>query len=628
MWNYSLILPSFLILSIFLLFYFSRPRLPIRMNGVFLLILSSDLCTILIDYLSSRADEEYMNHSAAVLWSLNLAFFVFYILRLFFFFLFTVVVLDMHAGTRTNMVMAGAVCAVSLAITLSSPLTHAVFYIDGQGYHRGAAYEILYVCGFFYLLLAAIFLLMKGRQLQRRELFCLIGYQCILLVGNVARILFPQYLVMNTFCLMVIVVIFLGFENPDFYLSIRGDAFNLRGLRLMLDEWNLKRPYRILGFAIRNYNDERVIYGSAQMDSCIRMMDQFLQRTYPDLYRFYLRNGSFAIVGPENMDCARMSAEIEDRFCKPWKGRSAEVFLDAVFVQAGTDKRDHSVDHIINTLLVALDNAGQGPGVPDDASMENTIRSIDEEMDIKRALEKALEENQVEVFLQPLYDCREDRVVAAEALARIRDENGDLISPGLFIPIAEKNGQINELGEQIFVKVCRLIRDHKLAVCGLSWINVNLSPIQCMNKNLEKKLTYILNEFDVSAQSIHLEITEMSMVDYSLLKKQIDALSGCGFQLALDDYGSGYSNLSRVKKYPFSNIKIDMEVVWDYFNERDQLLPTLIQVFKEMNFAITAEGVETREMAEELKRIGCDYLQGYYFSKPIPSEEFLKKYAF
>ena len=99
------------------------------------------------------------------------------------------------------------------------------------------------------------------------------------------------------------------------------------------------------------------------------------------------------------------------------------------------------------------------------------------------------------------------------------------------------------------------------------------------------------------------------MVDYSLIKTQIDGLSSSGFRLSLDDYGSGYSNLTRVKRYPFENIKIDMEIVWDYFNARDHLLPTLIHAFKEMNFTITAEGIENREMADEFRRIGCDYLQ-------------------
>jgi EAL domain-containing protein (putative c-di-GMP-specific phosphodiesterase class I) len=113
------------------------------------------------------------------------------------------------------------------------------------------------------------------------------------------------------------------------------------------------------------------------------------------------------------------------------------------------------------------------------------------------------------------------------------------------------------------------------------------------------------------------------MIDFSQLRDQITGLHENGFQFALDDYGSGYSNLTRVRQYPFTNIKIDMEVVRNYFRDRDLLLPALIQAFKKMNFSVTAEGIETQEMAKALRDIGCDYLQGYYFSRPVPMKKFL-----
>ena len=96
---------------------------------------------------------------------------------------------------------------------------------------------------------------------------------------------------------------------------------------------------------------------------------------------------------------------------------------------------------------------------------------------------------------------------------------------------------------------------------------------------------------------------------------------------ALSCYGKGYSNVSRMKRCPFINIKLDMEFVWDYFNSRDKILPTMVQTIKEMGFTITAEGIENQEMATEIKDIGCDYLQGYCFSQPIPAEKFVEKYG-
>ena len=162
---------------------------------------------------------------------------------------------------------------------------------------------------------------------------------------------------------------------------------------------------------------------------------------------------------------------------------------------------------------------------------------------------------------------------------------------------------------------------------GLKWINVNLSPIQCLRRDLTDRLTGALKQYDIPAGMIHLEITEQSIIDYAMMKEQIDGLRDAGFPFVLDDYGSGYSNLTRVKHYPFIDIKLDMEVVWDYFKTRDSLLPHVVTAFKELGFTVTAEGIETQEMADVLAGIGCNHLQGYLFDRPLPIDEFVKKYG-
>ena len=144
-----------------------------------------------------------------------------------------------------------------------------------------------------------------------------------------------------------------------------------------------------------------------------------------------------------------------------------------------------------------------------------------------------------------------------------------------------------------------------------------------MAQDIPERFAEVLREYGVRTEQIHLEITEQSMIDFSLLRDQITGLHSSGFEFALDDYGSGYSNLTRVRQYPFTNIKIDMEVVRNYFQDRDPLLPSLVQAFKKMCLSITAEGIETEEMAEAMTEIGCDYLQGFYFSRPVPMPEFL-----
>ncbi len=626
MWNYNFLLPSILVLVIFLVYYLSRPRLPIRLNRAFLAVLTLDLATIALDYMSSRACEQYAVLPVITVDVLNMLFFVFYLARAYAFYRFTADALHIASGRDGWNVAAAAVFAGCELVLLSSFITGAVYTVNETGYHRGPLYDIIYVCFFFCILAAAVQTLLRRGTITRFDLVSLLGYNGLLLFGNIVRILMPQYLIMNTFCLLAIIVIYLSFENPDLYLSDRGNAFNMKAFRDLLNEKYLGRNYRILGFALQNYNDSRGIYGGTQMDEGIALISQYVKKRYPQYLIFYLRSGCFAVIGPERMNVQTVSQDIHLRFQQPWEAEDASLFLNPVFVQIGPEAKLDSVDRMINTLLIALDEAGQSRPLSDETEMR-LIQEVDQQIDVKRALEYALEHDRVEVFLQPLVDGKTGRLVAAEALARIRDEENQIIPPAQFIPIAEKNGHIVALGEQVFRKACEVLQREEIKKLNLDWINVNLSPIQCMRSDLPERLDAIRESLAVPAQRIHLEITEQSMIDYALLQRQIRILQAKGFQFALDDYGSGYSNLSRVTQVDFVNIKLDMEVVQDYFNRRDSLLPALVQTFLQMGFSITAEGIETEEMARALTEIGCDYLQGYYFSRPLPVSEFVRKFS-
>ncbi len=624
MFNYTYMLPETLILFVFVLFYFTLPRLNIRMNRTFMYLLLLDVATPLIDYLSSLACNIYDSVPAWFLWFINALFFLLFLSRSYWYYLFTRTVLKMEYSWKC---WTEWVYYFSMAVVLSSFFTGAVFFINEQGYQRGPFYNIIYVCGLFYIFLGLIFIFIHRRRVKVRAAATLLICQLILLTGYAIRYFFPGQLVMNMFCLLALIFIYLTFENPDNYLSDRGRAFNMLALRERVQELSGSKAWKVVSFKMRDYVSQRGIYGGAQMDQGINMISDFLMSRYPEAEVFYIRRGCFVLLCRSGMDSRKMRAEIEERFRQPWKADEVDLYLSPMFVMADSASVKLNEGPFLDSLMLALDTAGQTSSDPSGIISSDQMKAAEEQIEVKRALEKAIDEDRVEVFFQPIYDCSARKVVAAEALARIRDEDNGLLSPVVFIPIAERNGYISLLGEQVFRKTCAFIRAHNLEEMGLSWINVNLSPIQCMNDNLAERLSGIIREYDIRPEYIHLEITEQSMIDYSLLLKQIVKLQAKGFQFALDDYGSGYSNLTRVKHYPFINIKLDMEVVWDYYREPDTLLPSLVNTFKQMHLTVTAEGIETEDMADSLAKIGCDYLQGFFFSRPIPMEEFAEKYT-
>lgn len=628
MWNTDFVLPSLMVLAILLVYFFARPRIPNRINRAFMILIFTDIATIVTDYLATEADIHYQSLPIPLVSALNLAYFVSYIARIHAFFRLVPVLLkiDRPVFSRKKL-LTYLVVLVSEALVLSSPITGAVYTVDSAGYHRGPLYDILPVCAFFYLALGVGLLICYRKRLRKGILISGLAYHAILIVGNIVRILLPQYLVMNVFCLLAILVIYLSFQNPDLYITDRGPAFNTRAFTDWLDDPLHRNGNRVLGLAIRNYNDERSMYGGTQMDQGLGLIINYLVKQFPQFLLFYLRGGNFALAGAEGSDWEGIRKTISGRFRESWKADSADLYLNVTYVEIGLTEQTDTPDRIVNMLIYALDEAGESTDIEQTLMPAETLREIDRQIGIKRYLDQALEKDAVEFFLQPIVDSNSGRITGAEALARLRNEDGQLIPPGLFIPVAEKNGQINLLGEQVMRKVCAFIRDHDIRMMGLRWINVNLSPIQCMHSELPRLFASILQEYGVSAELIHLEITEEAMVNYVKQERQIDALQELGFQLALDDYGAGFSNLHQVKKISFSNIKLDMKIVWDYIRDRDTLLPSLVHAFKQMGFSITAEGIETQDMAEAMANIGCDYLQGYCFSKPLPVSEFVEKYA-
>ncbi len=381
----------------------------------------------------------------------------------------------------------------------------------------------------------------------------------------------------------------------------------------------------ILAFVIRNYNGLCDIYGDTQMEIGIRMISDLVRKNYSKQLRFFFNSGRFVLVGDRNYDWEEVYEKLKERFESPWKSNNAELYLEAGFALIDYANGCESAEEVLDTIEIMLEKANSFGGELLVFSDDNSKKAYKEKVRVRHALKNAIENKNVEVYLQPIISAETDQIIGAEALARIRDDAGEMISPGIFIPAAEKSGYINQLGEQVLEKVCEFIRENenKLKEIGISYINVNLSHIQFMRVDLSSRFSEITEKYGINPKWIHLEIKEESMTDERFLERQAGFMRNKGFLLVLDDYGRGYSNLIRMKQAPFINVKIDLEVVWDYCRQPDKILPIIIDAFKKMGFTITSEGIETEEMADRMKELGSDYLQGMFYSAPLPMDDFL-----
>jgi len=240
-------------------------------------------------------------------------------------------------------------------------------------------------------------------------------------------------------------------------------------------------------------------------------------------------------------------------------------------------------------------------------SMENLIRA-------------AAREQNFFLQYQPSIDVETKQIAGFEALLRLTDENGNLISPTKFIPLAEELGLINEIGTWVLREAIAAAKnwggDYKIAV--------NLSPVQFNSSELPQTVEEILRETGFEPSRLELEITEnLLLQDSEEVIQQLHALKSLGVHIAMDDFGTGYSSLSYLWRFPFDKIKIDRSFMSDFTpgsGKIGRVIETIISLGRTLGFTITVEGVETEFQATALSGLGCEYIQGYYYSRPVDLE--------
>ena len=241
----------------------------------------------------------------------------------------------------------------------------------------------------------------------------------------------------------------------------------------------------------------------------------------------------------------------------------------------------------------------------------------------------ALRDKQFVVFYQPKFNVRGDEpaLCSAEALVRWKHPELGMVSPGTFIPLFEKNGLIQELDRYVWSETAAQIRDWKKRLNVSIPVSVNVSRIDLYDSDLVDRLLGIVRANGLSVEELLLEITESAYTENSdHIVEKVKKLRKLGFKIEMDDFGSGYSSLSMLSYLPIDALKLDMQFIRSAFTGRrdTRLLDTMICLAASFEVPTIAEGVETAEQVSVLKRMGCDIIQGYYFSRPIPADEFEK----
>ncbi len=256
---------------------------------------------------------------------------------------------------------------------------------------------------------------------------------------------------------------------------------------------------------------------------------------------------------------------------------------------------------------------------------DRLLLDILSQQEIANDMKPALESGQFRVFYQPKYNIANGAIAGAEALVRWQHPAKGIVPPDKFVPIFEKNGFITEMDFYVWEQVCIQIRRWLDAGNKPFPVSVNVSRVDIYNPNLVERLCALLAKYDLDSSLLHLEITETAYTENA--QQLIDVVSELkkhGFIIEMDDFGTGYSSLNMISEVPVDTLKIDMRFLRSY-NEKSRagnILSFVVNLAKWMNLTVVAEGVETKEQMDFLRSLSCNYGQGYFFSKPLPLENF------
>ncbi len=533
---------------------------------------------------------------------------------------------------RKLLVIIPAVIVYLLIFT--SPFTHFVFYFDDtREYCHGAGLYILYAFAFYFIMMSLYDTMKYKKLLTRSQKIAVITYTLSCVGAFAIQLVFRKVMLIAYAIAISSLMLYLSLQNPDDFIDKPTGAFNTKAFLHMLSSlFQQRTPFTVLCLEPDDFGFINKTLGIATANSIIVTVARFLQSAAPGKQLYRLSGVRFALIlDHKDSKLDDITSQIFEYFGTPYLIQNIEIKMDPLVCAIHYPENASYLDDFLDAIDYSL-NYARKSDKKNELVAANETALIQKRRDaaITHIIKRAIQNREFEVHFQPVYSVKEEKYIGAEALVRLQDKALGDISPSEFIPIAERSGSILDVSSIVIETVCSVISENRLSSMDLRYISINLSVVQCMQKNLAETLLEIIHRYNVPAAMLRFEVTEAITIHAgSQFEKNMRTLADAGCSFILDDYGIGYSNGDRMLELPFREVKISKEILWlSVNNVRTQIaLKNTIAMFLELKLDVVAEGAETKEHIDLLSSFGIDYIQGFYYAKPLPAEQFLSEYV-
>lgn len=495
----------------------------------------------------------------------------------------------------------------------------------GKYYNYGPVVVTCYVIGFLYIVLSLARLVYMKSRLRKDDYLALLSGLLVWAALGVFQFFNRDTQVSAAAMMLMALILFIAIENPKEYYersleNVRNrDAF----IMTLAEKFGAEKSFFIASVI---FTGKTNVLNSADRHELEKLQTEISMIANKAIgATAYLSNWntiSFIVGTPDKV-------EVLMNHVSGLKDRKSQNYKITFSVLEAT-KYTSEVDETLQILTYVSGEYVYNHSSPNIVIDGSVIDKMIFRNTIEDVVRQAIKDKAFDVYYQPILCVEDGSFSSAEALVRLRRPDGEnYISPEDFIPIAEKCGLILEIDDLVFEKVCSFIAKENLSSYGIKLIEVNLSGNEVVDERTHERLLAKMKKYHIPPKFINFEITETSYISNDeVFQNNVERLKESGSSFSMDDFGSGYSNLLEILKMDYALVKLDKEFVWNCLDpekpDNMRMLEYTINFLKDYGLHILAEGVENIDQAKILIEKGVEYLQGFYYSRPIPEKEYLE----
>ena len=517
--------------------------------------------------------------------------------------------------------------AVLMVLVILNVWTGCYFYFDENGYQRGPLNKIAFVALFVEIGMFCVCYI-RNQKVASPYIRKMVTTLPPVIAGlMVMQLLMPDVLMTGTIATFASLIFFVCFQNNRIGRDALTEVQNRSSFFREIEYFRKKgKSAHVILVQLKQFDKINKKFGTKGGDGLMfnvaRYLDNFIDGYH--VYRF--GNTKFIILGELKSltQAEEVVGLLHRRFEEPWAIKNNKWYLRCHLAHTTIGAKDVDENLLIEQLEYLISCV--------EHEEENQILFFDEEHKsmferknyVLTEVKKAIKEEAFKIYYQPVYSCKEKRFVTAEALLRLVASDGNMISPGEFIPLAEENGLIDDISWLVLKKCCQFISEN--IDMPLDSISMNMS-IQQLDVQIFDKIVQCKRDFDFPAKKLRIEITERLITENQTMAIEVmKNLTSGGICFYLDDFGVGYSNFAGMMNLPFEAVKLDRSLVKSIAeNQKDyQTVKYIVKMLHNAGFVVVAEGLETKEQVEHAEKLHIDRIQGFYYAKPMPQEELLK----